>query len=114
MDGRVCGFAATSYQAWNRRLVLWHLYVAPEHRRRGVARTLLGAAGDVGRRRGARQLWLETQDVKLPAVRAYQRLGLQVCGFDTTLYDGDVVTEVALFMSVPLEDSQLPHRQSDS
>jgi GNAT superfamily N-acetyltransferase len=42
-DATIVGFAATSYASWNRRLVLWHLYVDPTHRRRGIAGTLLRA-----------------------------------------------------------------------
>src|ERR1044071_4722065 len=28
-DGAICGFAAVEHEVWHRRLVLWHLYVAP-------------------------------------------------------------------------------------
>ncbi|HEX3763494.1 MAG TPA: hypothetical protein VHW23_32585, partial [Kofleriaceae bacterium] len=31
-DGKICGFAAVEYEAWHRRLVLWHLYVTPDRR----------------------------------------------------------------------------------
>ena len=35
--GVVRGFAAAGFQAWNRRLVLWHLYVDAPSRGRGSA-----------------------------------------------------------------------------
>lgn len=106
-DGELCGFAATAYQPWNRRQVLWHLYVSPARRRSGVASRLLEAVRREARRRGARQLWLETQNVNLPAIRAYQRLGFEMCGLDTTLYDHDHDHrqdhdgEVAIFLAAP-------------
>jgi len=100
--GRIVGFAATSYQAWNRRQILWHLYVDRPHRGRGVSRTLLEAVTDMGRRNGARQLWLETQNVNIPAVRAYRALGFQLVGLDTSLYDGDVAHETALYFARPI------------
>src|SRR5665213_2102532 len=39
--GKIVGFAGVAYAAWHRRLVLWHLYVAPAARRTGVGRALL-------------------------------------------------------------------------
>lgn len=38
--GRVCGFLATGYEAWNRRLTIRHLYVDHSRRRRGIGRRL--------------------------------------------------------------------------
>ena len=34
--GNLAGFAAAQYMAWNRRVILWHLYVAPNFRRQGI------------------------------------------------------------------------------
>lgn len=96
------GFAASWYSSWNRREVLAHLYVDRSWRRRGAARALLQVVQDAARQHGARQVWLETQNVNLPAVRAYRALGFEVVGLDRTLYDGAVAHEVALFMAKPL------------
>lgn len=96
------GFAASWYSSWNRREVLTHLYVDRSWRRRGAARALLQVVQDAARQHGARQVWLETQNVNLPAVRAYRALGFEVVGLDRTLYDAAVAHEVALFMAKPL------------
>ncbi|HET6613378.1 MAG TPA: GNAT family N-acetyltransferase, partial [Kofleriaceae bacterium] len=61
--GVIVGFAAVEFEAWHRRLVLWHLYVQPSHRRRGVGRALLAHVEDFGRRRKAQRVWLETTSV---------------------------------------------------
>jgi ribosomal protein S18 acetylase RimI-like enzyme len=91
---------ATRYEAWNRRVVIWHLYVSGEYRRRGVGGRLLETALAAAREAGARTAWLETSNLNVPAVRAYERLGFVLCGLDTTLYDGTPAEgEVALFFS---------------
>ena len=42
-DGELAGFAAAQFVAWNRRIILWHLYVMPAFRRKGVGKRLLEA-----------------------------------------------------------------------
>ena len=99
-DATIVGFAATSYASWNRRLVLWHLYVDPTHRRRGIARALLQAVDAHAITRGARTVWLETSSLNAPGVAAYRALGFSLSGVDLTLYDGTPAQgEVALFFS---------------
>jgi ribosomal protein S18 acetylase RimI-like enzyme len=102
-DGAIVGFAATSYASWNRRLILWHLYVDPRLRRRGIARALLRAVDAHAIARGARNVWLETSSLNLPGVAAYRSLGFALSGVDLTLYDGTSAEgEVALFFSRPV------------
>jgi ribosomal protein S18 acetylase RimI-like enzyme len=101
---RCVGFAASSYEAWNRRLTLWHLYVDPSQRRRGVARQLLRSVEAHGRAHGARHLWLETSSLNAPGIEAYRALGFALTGADLTLYDGTPAEgETALFFSRPLD-----------
>lgn len=100
---KVVGFAAVEYEAWHRRLVLWHLYVVPERRRQGVGRTLLDHVDQYGRRRKAQRVWLETTSVNVPGVRAYERLGYSLCGCDVTMYDAlPYANEAALFLAKSL------------
>ena len=104
-DGRLAGFAAAQYVAWNRRAVIWHLYVSPLFRHRGVGSRLLEAVDNFARSVQARCLWLETQNVNFPAIQFYQRCGFSLCGFDETLYDPDHLTqeETALFFARRVE-----------
>ncbi|MGR4879793.1 GNAT family N-acetyltransferase [Streptomyces sp. LARHCF249] len=100
--GRVCGFAAVGYAAWNRRLTIEDIEVSPGHRGRGIGRALIECAADFARERGAERLWLEVSSVNAPAVHAYRRMGFTLCGLDTTLYGGTPAAgEQALFMSRP-------------
>ncbi|NLU69474.1 GNAT family N-acetyltransferase [Streptomyces sp. HNM0574] len=101
-EGRVAGFISLTYAAWNRRVTVEDIEVAPEHRGRGVGRALLDRAVEFGREREAGHLWLEVSSVNAPAIRAYRRMGFAFCGLDTSLYLGTGSEgEQALFMSRP-------------
>ena len=102
-DGACVGFAAAGFESWNRRLVLWHLYVQPRMRGRGVGRRLVDEVAKLGRELGARSLWLETSNLNAPGVAAYRALGFSLTGIDLTLYEGTPAEgEIALFFSRPL------------
>jgi ribosomal protein S18 acetylase RimI-like enzyme len=101
IDGEtIVGFAATARSNWNGRLALWHLYVEPAHRGRGVGRALLARVMDEAVASGADHVWLETSNLNVPAVAFYRRLGFALCGADTTLYAGTPAEgEIALFFA---------------
>lgn len=100
-DG-VRGFATVEYEAWHARVVLWFLYIAPEWRRRGVGRMLLDQVEAYGRERGATHVWLETSNVNVPGVRAYERLGYSLAGIDTRFYGSYMPGETAIYMAKSL------------
>jgi ribosomal protein S18 acetylase RimI-like enzyme len=104
LDGdQPVGVVATQHKMWNLRVIIWHLYVNTSHRRRGIGRRLLNTPLSAAREAGARTAWLETTNLNLPGVRAYERLGFQLCGLDTSLYDATASEgEVALFLRRPL------------
>jgi GNAT superfamily N-acetyltransferase len=102
-DGEVCGFAAVEYEAWHARLVLWHLYVAQDRRREGIAGMLLERVESHGRELGARRVWLETTSVNVPGIAAYGRLGYTLCGADFTVYDTlPYANEAAIYLAKSL------------
>lgn len=97
--GRIVGFAAASYMAWNRRALLWHLYVDPARRGRGIGRRLIDAVHAYAADAGALRLWLETSNLNVTGVEIYRRLGFELCGLDLSLYDGTPAEgEFALYM----------------
>lgn len=104
VDGaQIVGFAAVGFQAWNRRLVLWHFYVDAGRRGQGLGRRLMTAVLEEARGVGARHVWLETSNQNPPGVAAYQALGFTLSGLDLTLYDGTPSEgEFALFFSRPV------------
>ena len=103
-DG-VVGLAAMRYEEWNRRALLYHLYVAASARRMGVGGALVMATLAEARRRNARCLWAETQTTNYGAIRFYESSGFTWCGLDTSLYDPTTVDpgEIALFFSRSVE-----------
>ncbi len=102
-EGRIVGFAAAELRTWNRRTVLWHLYVDAEFRGEGIGRQLLERIEDHARQAEALHIWLETSNLNMPGFRAYQKMGFTLTGLDTTLYDGtDAEGEFALFLSRPV------------
>jgi ribosomal protein S18 acetylase RimI-like enzyme len=101
-DGGIRGFACVEHEAWHARLVLWFLYVAPAWRRRGVGRGLLAAVEQHGKRHGATHVWLETSNVNVPGVAAYERLGYRLCGADTLYYGRYMPGETAIYLAKTL------------
>ena len=101
MDGARCvGFAAAGYQAWNRRLVVWHFYVDANSRGRGVGRQLMQTLAEHGRAVGAGHLWLESSSVNPAGAAVYRRLGFELCGLDSWLYAATPAEgETALFFA---------------
>lgn len=103
-DEKICGFAAAEYEAWHKRVVLWHLYVDASYRRRGIARALLRRIESHSRALGAKRVWLETSNVNVPGIEAYRRLGYALVGADVTHYEGtNAEGESAIFLSRALE-----------
>jgi ribosomal protein S18 acetylase RimI-like enzyme len=96
------GFATVEHEAWHARLVLWFLYIAPEWRRRGVGRALLGEVEAHGRSIGASHVWLETSNVNVPGIAAYERLGYSLCGADQFYYGDYMPGETALYLAKSL------------
>jgi GNAT superfamily N-acetyltransferase len=98
-SGGMRGFATVEYEAWHQRLILWFLYIAPAWRRRGVGRGLLARVEEHGREIGATHVWLETSNVNVPGVRAYERLGYSLCGADRLYYGAYMPGETAIYFA---------------
>jgi ribosomal protein S18 acetylase RimI-like enzyme len=108
LDGdHAVGFVATAIDAFNRRCVIWHLYVSPAYRRQGTGKHLLELALDRAAEEGATHAWLETTSLNVPGIEAYRRLGFTICGLDLTLYANTPASdEVALFFQRQLAQLQ--------
>ena len=106
----VVAVAATTSDPWNGRQRLDELHVVPSWRGTGLARRLLRRVQAEAVANGAREIWLETQDVNIPAIRAYRRLGFRITGLDLSRYPPPHDAEVAVFMSRPVEPSRAPAR----
>src|SRR3954469_10801880 len=98
-EGKIQGFATGEHEPWHERLNLWFLYINPAYRRRGVGRSLLERAEAHGREIGASHVWLETSNVNVPGVTAYNRLGYELCGADALYYGPYMPGETALYLA---------------
>jgi GNAT superfamily N-acetyltransferase len=98
-DDGVRGFATAGYEAWHTRLVLWFIYIQPAWRRRGVGRALLEHAEAYGREIGASHVWIETSNINVPGVAAYERLGYALCGADRLFYGSYMPDETAIYLA---------------
>jgi ribosomal protein S18 acetylase RimI-like enzyme len=98
-DGEIRGFATVEHEPWHQRLILWFLYIAPAWRRRGVGRALVERVEAHGREVGASHVWLETSNVNVPGVRAYERLGYALCGADRFYYGAYMPGETAIYLA---------------
>lgn len=101
-DHEIVGFATAGHEPWHARLLLWFLYIAPEWRRRGVGRALLAEVEGHGRGVGASHVWLETSNVNVPGIAAYERLGYALCGADTRYYGDYMPGETAIYLAKAL------------
>jgi ribosomal protein S18 acetylase RimI-like enzyme len=112
-DGIVRGFIASAFEAWNRRLAIWHFYVDVKHRQRGIGRRLMEHAIESGRRSGATIAWAETSNRNYPGIEVYRRLGFVLCGFDLTLYNGTPSDgEFAVYLARPITPQDLGVRST--
>ena len=101
-DDGIRGFATVEHEPWHGRLILWFLYIDPAWRRRGVGRALLERVEAHGRDIGATHIWLETSNVNVPGVAAYERLGYSLCGADTRYYGAYMPGETAIYLAKSL------------
>jgi ribosomal protein S18 acetylase RimI-like enzyme len=110
--GAIKAVAVVQNQTWNGRAVISDFYVTREARGRGIGKALMNAV--IARLTGgkARVLWVETQNVNLPAIRFYFSVGFEVCGFDTTLYPNPFADEVAVFLSRNI-GIEMPNQSSE-
>ncbi len=78
--------------------VLWDIRVHPDFRGHGIGTKLFGRATDWSRKRGCRQLKIETQNVNVSACRFYAEQGCQLGEINRYAYIGhpEVEHEVRL------------------
>jgi len=104
-EKEIRGYAVVEREDWNRRAVITDFFVDRRARRRGIGSKMMQRIVRLAKQ-SARILWVETQDVNFPAIAFYRRMGFEVCGFDSTLYDGKDVREVAVFLSRSLQEKE--------
>ena len=84
--------------------VLWDLRVDPDFRRCGIGTELFKYAADWSRKRGCKQLKIETQNVNVPACRFYAKQGCRLGEINRYGYIGqpEIAHEVMLIWYLDL------------
>lgn len=67
--------------------VLWDIRVHPDYRKQGIGRRLFEAAAGWAKKRGCRELKVETQDINVPACRFYERQGCRLSSINRQAYE---------------------------
>lgn len=93
------GFATVQYEDWNGRAILWFLYISPAWRKRGLGRALVGEVEAFARQAGASHVWLETSNINVPGIAAYERMGYALVGADRLLYGEYMPNEQAIYLA---------------
>jgi ribosomal protein S18 acetylase RimI-like enzyme len=70
--------------------------VAREMRKQGIARKLIAAVEAWGANKGLRRAIIETQTKNYPAIRMFQKLGFEFCGYNDSYYPN---RDVAVFFA---------------
>lgn len=75
---------------------LWDIRVGPEYRGRGVGKALFHRAEACARKRGCKQLKIETQNINVAACRFYERMGASLGKVHLYAYRTEGLDEVEL------------------
>jgi ribosomal-protein-alanine N-acetyltransferase len=94
--------AYCAFQVVAGEMHLLNLTVAPERRRQGLGRFLLGLALDLAARRGAREAFLEVRESNEPARALYRSAGFKEAGYRRGYYREP--TEDAVVLRLALAD----------
>ena len=93
-DNEVRGYVDLLAMPWQQMGWVANLAVERNYRRRGIATALLRHARQWARQHGLRLLQAEATTKNYPALRLYQKLGFQFCGFNDHYYPNQ---DIAVF-----------------
>ncbi len=93
VNGKILGVAALEPRRGEGVGFVWHVYVHPEHQRRGVGTALMKRVEERARELGLRKLRLITHGRAYWAIRFYERLGFRVVDYVERVAWRDVLME---------------------
>ncbi|KAA2224269.1 GNAT family N-acetyltransferase [Chryseobacterium sediminis] len=101
VNEELVGWIICEYRTWNNSLYIENILIDEKHRRQGIGIMLIKSAIKEARRLNCRVIELETQNTNYPAIQFYRRMGFNITGLNTRLYNN--VDEIALFMTLDVE-----------
>ncbi|MGE8527996.1 MULTISPECIES: GNAT family N-acetyltransferase [Chryseobacterium] len=101
MNHELVGWIIGEQRTWNNSFYIENILIHEKHRRQGAGIQLIKKAIKEARRLNCRVIELETQNTNYPAIQFYRRMGFNITGMNTRLYNNS--DEIALFMTLDLE-----------
>ncbi|MEG0927133.1 GNAT family N-acetyltransferase [Chryseobacterium sp.] len=100
-DGELQGWIIGEHRIWNNSFYIENILVNEKYRRQGFGIILIKNAIKEARSLNCRVIELETQNTNYPAIQFYRRMGFNITGLNTRLYDNP--DEIALFMTLDVD-----------
>lgn len=100
-NDELTGWIICEQRTWNNSFYIENILVDEKYRRHGIGIMLIKTAIKEARRLNCRVIELETQNTNYPAIQFYRRMGFNITGLNTRLYEN--TEEIALFMTLDLE-----------
>lgn len=101
VNEELAGWIICEHRTWNNSFYIENILVDEKHRRQGIGIMLIKNAIKEARRLSCRVIELETQNTNYPAIQFYRRMGFNITGLNTRLYEN--TEEIALFMTLDIE-----------
>ncbi|MFZ4929893.1 GNAT family N-acetyltransferase [Chryseobacterium sp. Mn2064] len=100
-DDKLAGWIISEHRVWNNSFYIENILVDEKYRREGIGIMLIKNIIKEARKLNCRVIELETQNTNYPAIQFYRRMGFNITGLNTRLYNHS--EEIALFMTLDLD-----------
>lgn len=107
-DDILIGILLSSYHRWNNSLWIENIRVSEEFKGKGLGKKLIARLIEFAKSKNVRLLGLEVQSSNYPAIKFYEKCGLEISGVDFDRYpqkENDIY-QVALIMNIKLLDGE--------
>ncbi|WP_433632112.1 GNAT family N-acetyltransferase [Chryseobacterium cucumeris] len=101
INEELAGWIICEQRTWNNSFYIENILVNEKYRRQGIGIKLIKSAIKEARKLNSRVIELETQNTNYPAIQFYRRMGFNITGLNTRLYENP--EEIALFMTLDIE-----------
>lgn len=101
VNEELAGWIICEQRTWNNSFYIENILVNEKYRQQGIGIKLIKSAIKEARKLNSRVIELETQNTNYPAIQFYRRMGFNITGLNTRLYENP--EEIALFMTLDIE-----------
>ncbi|PKF74164.1 GNAT family N-acetyltransferase [Chryseobacterium sp. PMSZPI] len=101
INNELIGWIICEHRTWNNSFYIENILIDEKYRRLGIGIQLIKSSIKEARNLNCRVIELETQNTNYPAIQFYRRMGFNITGVNTRLYDNS--EEIALFMTLDVE-----------